>query len=201
MNLIQFILRWFCHFDDDQYVNIKMLYDTLLQYDSNEDYYLGRSSIEKEIEIKEQNSHQRDEVTYFEKYLFILSLVFQKSVKFWFATGGAGFCLSHHLFKKIQSFIENGEFVKESEKMGMPDDVTIGYIIEKNTHVSLTNVRLFHSHLEPLNLLKNLSSQISLSYYIGKNYSNIIQINGINENQDPTRFLSLHNYLYEEKTS
>lgn len=85
--------------------------------------------------------------------------------------------------------------MKESEKLGMPDDVTIGYILQKNAHVTLTKVDLFHSHYEQLNVLKNLSSQISISYSFNKNYSNIINIDGISENKDPTRFFSLHHYL------
>ena len=89
--------------------------------------------------------------------------------------------------------------MNESEKMGMPDDVTIGYILQKNANVTLTKVELFHSHYEPLNLLKNLSNQISISYSFYKHTSNIININGFSENEDPTQFLSLHNYLYKEK--
>ena len=68
---MQAILRWFCHFDDDQYVNVKILYKTLLQYDSNKDYYLGKSSIEKEIEIEEKS----DKVIY-------LNNIFHKAVVF-----------------------------------------------------------------------------------------------------------------------
>lgn len=38
-----FPCRWFCHFDDDVYVNIPMLIDTLSKYKpSQEKVYIGR---------------------------------------------------------------------------------------------------------------------------------------------------------------
>lgn len=40
-----------------------------------------------------------------------------------------------------------------AEKIRLPDDCTIGYIIESVLRVPLTRSSLFHSHLENLQLL------------------------------------------------
>ena len=34
--------QWFCHFDDDVYVNVKQLSKMLQKYNHNEPYYIGR---------------------------------------------------------------------------------------------------------------------------------------------------------------
>ena len=34
--------QWFCHFDDDVYVNVKQLSNVLQKYNHNEPYYIGR---------------------------------------------------------------------------------------------------------------------------------------------------------------
>lgn len=44
--------RWFCHFDDDNYVNIPQLQQLLSEYDPSADWYLGRPSIASPLEIK-----------------------------------------------------------------------------------------------------------------------------------------------------
>ena len=36
-------IKWFCHFDDDIYVNVKELLKLLSQYDSSKPYYIGRN--------------------------------------------------------------------------------------------------------------------------------------------------------------
>lgn len=52
-------------------------------------------------------------------------------VQFWFATGGAGFCLSRSLLMKMSSYIRNGGFELLGEYLKLPDDVTLGYLIGK----------------------------------------------------------------------
>lgn len=45
------MFRWFCHFDDDNYVNVPALLDLLSKYDHKEDWYLGKPSIKMPIKI------------------------------------------------------------------------------------------------------------------------------------------------------
>ena len=48
---------------------------------------------------------------------------------FWFATGGAGFCLSRHLVEKMKPIVASGRFMSVREQIRLPDDVTIGFVI------------------------------------------------------------------------
>ena len=43
--------RWFCHFDDDNYVNVQSLLSLLSQYDEQRDWYLGKPSIKAPLEL------------------------------------------------------------------------------------------------------------------------------------------------------
>lgn len=55
-----------------------------------------------------------------------------------------------------------GNFISTAEKIRLPDDCTIGYIIEALLEVRLTHSGLFHSHLENLQKLPadSLLSQV-----------------------------------------
>ena len=39
---VYFSYQWYCHFDDDIYVNILQLSQLLQQYDSHKPYYVGK---------------------------------------------------------------------------------------------------------------------------------------------------------------
>jgi fringe protein len=86
------------------------------------------------------------------------------------------------------------------EKMRLPDDVTMGYVIEQLTGVPMTRLEEFHSHLEPLHLVTNLPAQISFSYSEGSSERNLIEVEGGGRSlkEDPTRFLSIHCALFPE---
>ena len=48
-----FLCRWFCHVDDDVYVNIRQLVRLLLSYDLQKEHvYLGRWSLNRDTKIK-----------------------------------------------------------------------------------------------------------------------------------------------------
>lgn len=46
--------RWFCHVDDDNYVNPESLLHLLSTFSSNQDVYLGRPSLDHPIEATER---------------------------------------------------------------------------------------------------------------------------------------------------
>lgn len=102
--------RWFCHFDDDNYVNVPALVKKLSHFDHNSEWYLGKPSISSPLQVTTKSD--------------------KKKVTFWFATGGAGFCLSRPLAQRMAPLVENGGFVATGENIRLPDDVTVGYIIE-----------------------------------------------------------------------
>lgn len=50
------MLRWFCHIDDDTYVNVPALVKLLQQYNHSDDWYLGKPSLKHPIEIVDREN-------------------------------------------------------------------------------------------------------------------------------------------------
>lgn len=92
-----------------------------------------------------------------------------------FATGGAGFCLSRALALKMLPVAGNGKLVTIGDNIGLPDDVTMGYIIEYLLKVPLTVVDGFHSHLEPMEFLPSEKFKEQVSF-IGNQYLESISL-------------------------
>ncbi|XP_063078010.1 beta-1,3-N-acetylglucosaminyltransferase radical fringe [Engraulis encrasicolus] len=176
--------KWFCHVDDDNYVILPSLLRLLSSYSHVQDVYLGRPSLDHPIEAAERVKSDGS-----------------VSVKFWFATGGAGFCISRGLALKMSPWASLGNFITTAEKIRLPDDCTIGYIIEALLEVSMTHTHLFHSHLENLTRLPSNSvlDQVTLSYGGFENRRNVVSVGGVfSLAQDPSRFKSIHCLLYPE---
>ncbi|KAG9267374.1 beta-1,3-N-acetylglucosaminyltransferase radical fringe [Astyanax mexicanus] len=176
--------KWFCHVDDDNYIILPSLLQLLSSYSHTQDVYLGRPSLDHPIEAAERVKSDGT-----------------VSVKFWFATGGAGFCISRGLALKMSPWASLGNFITTAEKIRLPDDCTIGYIIEALLEVPLTHTRLFHSHLENLQRLPtdNVLQQVTLSYGGFENRRNVVSIAGdFSLAEDPSRFKTVHCLLYPE---
>ncbi|XP_061823079.1 beta-1,3-N-acetylglucosaminyltransferase radical fringe isoform X1 [Nerophis lumbriciformis] len=176
--------KWFCHVDDDNYVILPSLLRLLSSYHHSQDVYLGRPSLDHPIEAAERVKTDG-----------------LMSVKFWFATGGAGFCISRGLGLKMSPWASLGNFISTAEKIRLPDDCTIGYIIEALLEVTLIHTHLFHSHLENLQKLptNNVLEQVTLSYGGYENRRNVVSIvAGFSLVEDPTRFKTVHCLLYPE---
>ena len=170
--------RWFCHMDDDTYLNVPKLVELLQKYNHTSDWYLGKPSLKYPIEIEDRaNPGQK--------------------LAFWFATGGAGFCISKSLALKMLPFMGGGKLMRAGEQIRMPDDCVIGYVINFLLHKELTVIKAFHSHLEPLSQIKqsDIKDQITISFYSNSNRTNIVEVNGFSKDEDPTRFYSVHCYL------
>lgn len=176
--------KWFCHVDDDNYVILPSLLRLLSSYHHSQDVYLGRPSLDHPIEAAERVKSDGS-----------------VSVKFWFATGGAGFCISRGLALKMSPWASLGNFISTAEKIRLPDDCTIGYIIEALLEVTLTHTHLFHSHLENLQKLPTDSvlDQVTLSYGGFENRRNVVSVvGGFSLIEDPTRFKTVHCLLYRD---
>ncbi|XP_056263997.1 beta-1,3-N-acetylglucosaminyltransferase lunatic fringe [Pseudoliparis swirei] len=176
--------KWFCHVDDDNYVNVRTLVKHLSQYPHTQDMYIGKPSLDRPIEATERLGDNK-----------------MKPVNFWFATGGAGFCVSRGLALKMSPWASGGHFMNTAEKIRLPDDCTVGYIIESVLGVPLTRSNLFHSHLENLQQVSRteIHKQITLSYGMFENKSNIINFKGaFPVEEDPSRFKSVHCLLYPD---
>ncbi|XP_069712429.1 beta-1,3-N-acetylglucosaminyltransferase manic fringe [Phaenicophaeus curvirostris] len=175
---------WFCHLDDDNYLNPHALLKLLSSYSASWDIYLGKPSLNRPIRASETLPNNQT-----------------KSVRFWFATGGAGFCISHKLASKMVPWASGRNFLSTSELIRLPDDCTVGYIIECKVGGQLLPSALFHSHLENLQLipLSRLSQQVTLSYGVFENKLNVIELSGpFSPQEDPSRFRSLHCHLYPD---
>ncbi|XP_037830608.1 beta-1,3-N-acetylglucosaminyltransferase lunatic fringe isoform X2 [Kryptolebias marmoratus] len=172
--------KWFCHVDDDNYLNVGPLLELLSRYGHTQDVYIGRPSLERPIEATE-------------------TLDTNEMVRFWFATGGAGFCLSRGLALKMKPWASDGAFMTTAERIRLPDDCTVGYIVEALLGVSLTRSALFHSHLENLGLVSDVQNQVTLSYGTVENSRNAVNVKGpFSIRDDPTRFRSVHCLLYPD---
>ncbi|XKL68405.1 hypothetical protein PGB90_003896 [Kerria lacca] len=179
MHMGWYVIRWFCHFDDDNYVNVPRLLEILSNYNPQVDWYLGKPSIRTPLEILNKEYQNISKI--------------KPNISFWFATGGAGFCLSKSLALKMVSIAGGGKFMSIGEKIRLPDDVTMGYIIEYLLGKPLTVIKEFHSHLEPMKFLQQdtFHKQITFSYsYYGKDEVNTVKIDGFDINTDPTRLVS-----------
>ncbi|KAL0625335.1 Beta-1,3-N-acetylglucosaminyltransferase manic fringe [Plecturocebus cupreus] len=129
--------RWFCHVDDDNYVNPRALLQLLRAFPMARHIYVGRPSLNRPIHASEPQPHNRTRL-----------------VQFWFATGGAGFCINRKLALKMAPWASGSRFMDTSALIRLPDDCTVGYIIECKLGGHLQPSPLFHSHLETLQLLR-----------------------------------------------
>ena len=101
----------------------------------------------------------------------------------------------------MKSHAADGKFSSVADRMRLPDDVTMGYVVELLAGVPMTKVNEFHSHLEPLRLVSDLNKQISFSYSSYGTEMNVVEVVGFSEAEDPTRFESLHCQLFPRLVS
>ena len=92
---------WFCHFDDDNYVNVAALSRLLSSKDPSREWYLGKTSVSEPLQVmdhrKTSNKNKKKNP--------------RRVVSFWFATGGAGVCLSRATVERAQ---REGLLVREN---------------------------------------------------------------------------------------
>lgn len=101
------------------------------------------------------------------------------------------FSLPNSLITHSGNNNSGGKFITIGEKIRLPDDVTVGYIIEYLLRKPLTVIEQFHSHLEPMKFIKPeaLDQQISLSYSKAGDEMNVVVLKNpaLDQKQDPTR--------------
>ena len=181
--------KWFCHFDDDVYVNAVALQKLLGTYDHSGYWYLGRwRYVEKTARLPVPKQAYFRNLTRNEYY---------------YATGAA-YCLSRALMKKMEVYVRGPEkFQFLSKVLQLPDDMAIGFVVESLLGYELTVVPTIHTHLERLgNLslsLQELSQQVTISYrHVDTDYKNVISLptKFTPFRRDKTGFLSYHCLLY-----
>jgi len=176
--------KWFCHVDDDNYLNIPALLRLLTTFPTSrgEQHYLGKSSITRPLDLLDRR--QTPNVP----------------VRFMFGTGGAGVCLSRSVVENLEERKLVSGFRSIGDVIRLPDDVTLGYLVETVLGVKLTPVASLHSHLEPLRRLgpKDLGDMVTASYsvYEDTGERNTVQL-GQDSHKDPTGFLEIHRLLLQ----
>ena len=104
--------RWFCHFDDDEYLNIGLLAKQLRTYNFSGDYYVGHSL--GKVEPQTQGNFKDFPEAKRTHYL---------------SATGASYCISAGLMKKVEKYFRGGSFVSTCHKLSLADDLTLGAII------------------------------------------------------------------------
>ncbi|XP_018596394.1 beta-1,3-N-acetylglucosaminyltransferase manic fringe isoform X1 [Scleropages formosus] len=174
--------KWLCHVDDDNYVNPRVLLSLLSAFPPDSDIYVGKPSLDRPIRAHELLSNNKT-----------------REVEFWFATGGAGFCLSRRLAHKMAPWASGPRFEQTSAVIRLPDDCTVGFIVERRLGIPMVHSPLFHSHLENLQLLSpsQIPLQVTLSYGLFENKMNSVVLRGtFSSEDDPSRFKTVHCLLY-----
>ncbi|XP_043925662.1 beta-1,3-N-acetylglucosaminyltransferase radical fringe [Protopterus annectens] len=258
--------KWFCHVDDDNYINVDRLMQLLSSYLHTQDIYVGKPSLDHPVEAAEKvksdgsvsrletNNKKRYNLTYDEYMALKLessediiikqadkggALVvmdrdnYIASVIALLDDGDAFKCISFVDVKKhisnVNMFVYElqingdidldlfhfftvpcpvipqllclGNFISTAEKVRLPDDCTIGYIVEALLEVKMIHSPLFHSHLENLQQLptSTILNQVTLSYGGPENKYNVVSVRGaFSLDKDPTRFRSVHCLLYPD---
>ena len=168
---------WFCHLDDDNYVHLEGLLALLAHYPSSKEHYLGKSSIARPLELLDRRQEP------------------PAPVSFLFGTGGAGVCISRPALARLE--LEHGlvsGFQQAGDTIRLPDDVTLGYLMEVVLGLGLSQVQGLHSHLEPLHRVRAGQGLVTASY----SQDNALHI-GQDTGADPTGFLKLHQLLHQEE--
>ena len=108
---------WFCHFDDDQYVNVLNLEKYLADFDATTAYYIGRNSWSIALgRSKQPFPHE-----------------------FWFATLGAGVCFSRRALALLRPYTSNvSSFADGCIRENYHDDIYLGFLVSGYLNVSLT---------------------------------------------------------------
>ena len=171
---------WFCHFDDDNYVNVHNLIALLQKYNYSDDWYLGKPSLNHQMRVVDRAFPGQNRA-------------------FWFATGGAGFCISQGLARNMKPHVAKGGFMNLSKRIGAPDDCIVGYLINNLLHTNLTITKKFYSHLEEYfthrTRLDDMKEAITLSYQIQGERKVVVKIEGFSFEDDATRLYSVHCFL------
>ena len=173
---------WFCHFDDDQYVNINKLKEYLSTFDSSQPYYIGRNSWLKSLQ------RTKEPFPY----------------PFWFATLGAGVCLSKRTIDLLKPYTQTtSQFVDGCIRENYHDDIYLGFLLHGYLNISLTKTHRFHSHLEETfynnkeKFLQTFTNEITFGFRFPDRYP-IYLPQLYPKHLDPYRIRTLHCLLYPE---
>ncbi|XP_065898738.1 beta-1,3-N-acetylglucosaminyltransferase manic fringe-like isoform X2 [Dysidea avara] len=186
--------QWFCHFDDDVYVNVPQLSKLLQQYDPHQPYYLG----------KYPQLHRRYNMPIKATALDRLKErnLTTKLDKYRYATG-ATYCLSQALMMEAKPYL-NGKhtYYNSCRLTSLPnsDDIPLGFVIGVLLGYNLTIIDTMCSQYDVYvnTTEQQLLNYVTISYLTSKNkttYGHTVPLTS-RFKDDPTRFMTYHCLLY-----
>ncbi|XP_065907341.1 beta-1,3-N-acetylglucosaminyltransferase lunatic fringe-like isoform X2 [Dysidea avara] len=186
--------QWYCHFDDDVYVNVPQLSHVLQQYDPHKPFYIGkypwdlRKAFEKKpyVQISTWTARQIQKMKYP-----------VKSRTYQYATG-SGYCLSREIMIKVKSYFNgNNTFTSNCIPFKLPDDMAIGLILGSVLHFPLTNIDTFYNEYDELSKFtkEKMLKSITIGYYLRDNKTNTVPLESCFP-KDTTKFMAYHCLLY-----
>jgi fringe protein len=177
--------EWFCHVDDDMYVNLEMLVDVLARLKRDKPVYFGRSG------------------TYPGKPRRVMkeSKIGTPGTPYNFAVGGM-YCLNRVFLNMARRWIGGRDaFKKMCSLVKEPEDVTVGIVAAILLGLDISHTELIRSHGLELYYADptTLKYQIAISYgygmvHWGSNPHNVVPVpkHLFTITEDPSQFLSLH---------
>ncbi|XP_065900824.1 beta-1,3-N-acetylglucosaminyltransferase manic fringe-like isoform X1 [Dysidea avara] len=182
--------QWYCHFDDDMYVNVPELSNLLQQYDPGKPYYIGSTDDLKYIHTVTSAAIKKLK----EANIPLLNKNYQ-------LCSGAAYCISHPLMMELKQFFNGPKaFTRMCTILETVDDFTVGQAIvsllghHRNLTTSIKTQQTLH-------LENKTAKEISKFVCVAPNctkkqlesYAKSIHMS---LSEDPTRFLAYHCLLY-----
>ncbi|CAI8015025.1 Beta-1,3-N-acetylglucosaminyltransferase lunatic fringe [Geodia barretti] len=169
------VFRWFCSFDDDEYLNVVNLFKELKKYDSSADYYVGHWLT--------KHGKKPKRIGWFKFFPEA------KRTRYFYATG-ASYCVSSGLMKKVKKYFRGQLFPVTCRKIGLTDDYTVGSVIGGVLGVNLTEVPSMLSQGEDFTHfnITQLKNMITISSKLHASNRVKIPRSAFSNAEDPTRF-------------
>ncbi|XP_065903065.1 beta-1,3-N-acetylglucosaminyltransferase radical fringe-like [Dysidea avara] len=189
--------QWYCHVDDDIYVNVPQLSHVLQQYDPSKPYYIGRYPW---ILRRRYDKHpylpvnEKAKNRIHKRNLTVMADIFQ------YATG-ATYCASRALIMKGEHLLNGKDnFIASCELAGNFDDITVGFIFGAVLGCNLTEVDSIYNQFYKLgNFSKEqISKFLTVSYIMNAKTHKVTNAVPLKSNipGDITRFMAYHCLLY-----
>ncbi|XP_065919474.1 beta-1,3-N-acetylglucosaminyltransferase radical fringe-like [Dysidea avara] len=182
-------VQWYCHFDDDIYVNVKELSNLLSKYDPSKPYYIGRYPRRFGFAVDSFRFGR-------------LKNNYNVSRRIFWYSAGATYCVSLALMMKLEKYF-NGvdKFQHTCAVSEYTDDLSVGAIINLVLGYNITHIDNMYNQATDLKKLspEAVSKLVTVGFSSGKTVNMIDpQPRLFTSTEDPTRFLTYHCLLYKD---
>ncbi|XP_065900892.1 beta-1,3-N-acetylglucosaminyltransferase manic fringe-like [Dysidea avara] len=185
--------QWFCHFDDDMYVNVPELSSFLRQHDPAVPYYVGSSDDPKYVHTLTDSALEGLQ----NASIKVVNKQYQ-------LTSGCSYCISHSLMMEMKPYANGKKVLSDLCVMtGIKDDWTVGMIIvsllghhrdiyDKVKTQQTRTYLLARANLEDMKKYVCVASTGTRQ----RNLESYARTINLPLSEDPMRFLAYHCLLY-----